>query len=222
MKAFFVSGAGTDIGKTHVTAALCRTLRARGVAVTAYKPVASGCNGPTDGDAADLLRALGVTPTAEAVAAINPWRYAAPLAPDAAAAREGRTLPYEELVAWSRARADATPRDGWTFIEGVGGALVPLDASHTVGDWFRALGVPALIVSGSYLGAMSHALTAYEALASRGAVAAIVVNETPHATVALDETAATIERFATVPVIALPREARGEAAVIDALLRVLR
>jgi dethiobiotin synthetase len=82
-----------------------------------------------------------------------------------------------------------------------------LDERHTVLDWIAALRVPVILVCGSYLGAISHALTALDTLRRHGlAVAALVVNETPQSTVARDETAATIARFADrVPAITLPR-----------------
>src|SRR3546814_6488776 len=50
----------------------------------------------------------------------------------------------------------------------VGGAMVPLDECHTVLDWMAALALPALLVSGTYLGAISHTLTALAALDARG------------------------------------------------------
>jgi dethiobiotin synthetase len=90
--------------------------------------------------------------------------------------------------------------------------MVPLDERHTVLDWIAALRIPAILVGGSYLGAISHVLTALDALRSRSlAIATLVVNETPRSSVALDETAATITRFADVPVITLPRLAQASA-----------
>jgi dethiobiotin synthetase len=128
-----------------------------------------------------------------------------------AARREGRSIDFASLVGHSRqAIATAT---GTLLIEGVGGVMVPLDDEHTVLDWIEALRIPAIVVAGSYLGAISHALTALNALQNRDlAVAALVVNETPQSTVALDEAAATIARFADdVPVLTLPRLAHPDA-----------
>ena len=142
-----------------------------------------------------LLAALGEHPTTEALDRIAPWRFRAPLSPDMAAAREGRAIDFAELVAHSRDAIAVTP--GTLLIEGVGGVMVPLDERHTVLDWIAALRIPALVVVGSYLGAISHALTALDALRSRDiAIAALVVNETPQSSVELDETVATIARFA--------------------------
>ena len=87
--------------------------------------------------------------------------------------------------------------------------MVPLDAEHTVLDWIAALGAPTLLVVGSYLGTLSHSLTATAALRSRGVtIAGIVVSESEEQPVPAAETAATLARFtAPVPVRVLPRAA---------------
>jgi dethiobiotin synthetase len=211
MSAFFITGSGTEIGKTFVTAALIHELRRRGRPVAALKPVASGFDParPEDSDPGALLTALGEQPTIEALDRIAPWRFRAPLSPDMAAARENRTIDFAKLVEHSRNAIAAAP--GMLLIEGVGGVMVPLDERHTVLDWIAALHIPTTIVGGSYLGAISHALTAFDTLHRRSLkIAALVANETPQSSVPLDETAATIARFAGgVPVIALPRLAHA-------------
>ena len=128
---------------------------------------------------------------------ITPWRFAAPLAPDLAAPREGRSLELAEVVAFCRQAAEAANRDGATLlIEGVGGVMAPMTGDQTVADWMAALGFPAILVVGSYLGAISHALTAAEALAARAIpLAAVVVSESEASTVALDDTVESLGRF---------------------------
>lgn len=211
MTAVFITGAGTDIGKTFVTAALIREFRRRGRTIAALKPVASGIDPAhlAHSDPGILLAALGEAVTPAALDRIAPWRFRAPLSPDMAGARENRTVDFAALVAHSRSAVAAADM---LLIEGVGGVMVPLDAEHTVLDWMAALQLPLVVVGGSYLGAISHTLTALEALRARGlAVAALVVDETPASTVPLDETAATIARFvADLPIIKLPRLASAE------------
>jgi dethiobiotin synthetase len=212
MSAFFITGSGTEIGKTFVAAALIHALRRRGRPIAALKPVASGFD-PAKAAASDpgiLLAALGEMPTPAAFDLIAPWRFHAPLSPDMAARREGRVLDFTALVGHSRQAIVAAT--GTLLIEGIGGVMVPLDENHTVLDWIDTLRIPAIVVTGSYLGAISHALTSLDALGNRGlTVAALVVNETPQSSVALDETAATIARFAgAVPVITLPRLAHAD------------
>ena len=75
--------------------------------------------------------------------------------------------------------------------------MVPLDARRTVLDWMAALDIPLLLVVGGYLGTISHTLTALNVLAQRKlTIAAIVVSESDRDTVELDDTVASISRFA--------------------------
>ena len=119
MSTLFVTATGTEIGKTLVAAALCHELRAAGRPVRALKPVLSGYDPATlaESDPGVLLASLGEAVTEEAVAEITPWRFAAPLSPDMAAAREGRRLDLADIVAFCRA-AQGDP----LLIEGIGGS----------------------------------------------------------------------------------------------------
>jgi dethiobiotin synthetase len=208
MTVVFVTSSGTGIGKTFVTARLTAELAAGGVSVQALKPVASGFDAtrPEESDSAVLLAAQNLAVTPANLDAVSPWRFAAPLSPDAAAAREGRSVPFEALVAWCRRAAE---RSQVTLIEGIGGVMVPLDERHTVLDWIAALGCPALLVVGSYLGTLSHSLTAAAALRERGVpLQGVVVSESPEAPMPAEETAATLARFVKpARVLVLPRAA---------------
>ena len=83
--------------------------------------------------------------------------------------------------------------------------MVPLDDSRTILDVMMALGLPLILVAGSYRGTVSHTLTALDSLFRRDMkVLATIVNETPDSTEPLDEVVASIARF-TEPVIGLPR-----------------
>lgn len=208
MTTLFITSSGTGIGKTFVTLKLIAELKAAGRRVRALKPVASGFDAAhaEDSDTGELLRALELEPTAANLDAASPWRFAAPLSPNMAAARERRTIPFAALVAHCRT---ADRSGNVTLIEGIGGVMVPLDDEHTVLDLIAALEVPALLVVGSYLGTLSHSLTAVAALRTRGvSIAGIVVSESEEQPVPASETAATLARFtAPVPVLVLPRAA---------------
>ena len=200
MTTIFVTSSGTEIGKTFVTCALVHQLQHSGHRVAALKPVATGLTDDAlDGsDTSVLLQALGQPTSAEQVAAISPWRFRKPLSPDMAAERENRSIPFDDLVAWCRTDTGADI----TLIEGIGGVMVPLDRHHTVLDWIAALAVPALLVTGSYLGTLSHTLTAVGMLQARNVeLAGIVVNESEEQPVAPEETVDALERFvADVPI----------------------
>jgi dethiobiotin synthetase len=208
MPAYFITGTGTDIGKTWLSSALLRHWRTHGEATRALKPVMSGVD-PTALDLSDggqVMLAQGQDASAANVAEISPWQFAAPLSPDMAAAAEGRVIDYQALVEYTR-RLTATDFPGFTVVEGVGGVMVPLDDTHTVLDWMRDIGLPVVLVAGSYLGSMSHTLTALAALHGWGlTVEAIALNESVGSSVDLGQTAARLRLHADgVPVIAIRR-----------------
>ncbi len=207
MTALFVTATGTDIGKTFVTAGLIRHIRAAGRAVGAIKPVVSGFD-PDDwqgSDPAVLLAALGRPLTLEEVEGVSPWRFKAPLSPHTAAQREGRAIAFQEVVAFCR-RAMAARR-GVLLVEGIGGVMVPLDDRHSVLDLMSMLRIPIILVAGSYVGTLSHTLTALEVVARRNIdIAAGGVSESNGSAASLEDTVATLQVFAeTIDVVGIPR-----------------
>jgi dethiobiotin synthetase len=207
MGANFITGTGTDIGKTWLCCALLRHWRAAGLRPAALKPVLSGFDpdAPQASDAGQLLAALEQPLDERTLEAIAPWRYAAALSPDMAAAQERRQVPFDALVAFTR-RAALAER-GPLLVEGVGGVMVPLDQTHTVRDWVAASSLPAVLVAGSYLGSMSHTLTALESLVRADApVAAIVVNESEGSSVPIELTLDSLLRHvAGIPLVGIRR-----------------
>jgi dethiobiotin synthetase len=217
MAAFFVTGAGTDIGKTWAAAQLLAHWRRAGLATEAVKPVATGYDParPEDSDAAALLLALGRPVSAATVEAMTPIRLRAPLSPDQAARREGVRISARSAAAICRPMIGSA--EGPVLVEGAGGVMTPLNDSETMLDLILELGLPSIFLAGSYLGAISHALTGLAAMRARGApVALVLVNETPDSTVDLHETADTLQSHAQgTPVLAVPRGA-DRAAWIEA------
>jgi len=217
MSTLFVTSTGTDVGKTFVMARLIAELRAASRSVRALKPVTSGFDAANaaESDTGVLLDALGLPLTPANLDEVSPWRFAAPLSPDMAAARERRAIPFAELVEFCRAPRAADV----TLIEGIGGVMVPLDAEHTVLDWIAELGAPVLLVAGSYLGTLSHTLTAVAALRARDCtIAAVIVSESAEQPVPLEESAAALRRFVQpVAVLALARPPSAGARLLPAL-----
>jgi dethiobiotin synthetase len=243
MSAYFITSSGTDVGKTFVTCALIHAVRMQGKSVAAFKPILSGFNthNTAESDAGRIIAALDSVIPAQAgihrdesshmdprlrgndkLESIAPWRFSAALSPNMAAAREGKMIDIDAVIAWSRAQLNIAD---FTFIEGVGGVMVPLNATHTVRDWMLGVNLPAILVVGSYLGAISHALTAMEALRMAGIrIAAVIVSESENSTVSLDETLETLHAFATdIPLrIAQPRvSSPAHATAIHSLMETL-
>jgi dethiobiotin synthetase len=219
MSSLFVTATGTDIGKTFVSCALIRHWRAKGLAVAGFKPILSGFDplSPDASDAGALLSALGAPVTQQGLDLISPWRFAAPLSPDMAARREGRAIPFDKLLAACRALMLAMPKDGRLVIEGVGGIMVPFDAHRTVLDLMAELRAPVLLVAGSYLGTLSHTLSALSALKTRAIVpVAVLINETESSPVPLAETVASLRPHAPgIPILTLSRN--PDAAALAAM-----
>jgi dethiobiotin synthetase len=207
MTAVFVTSTGTDIGKTFVARGMIQQLRARGRSVDALKPVITGFD-PRTAHASDtgrLLSALGRALTPDHIAAMSPYRLREPVSPDLAARRENAGIDFAALAAFCRG-AIGRHKDS-LIIEGIGGIMVPLDERHTVLDWMIEIDVPLILVAGSYVGTLSHTLSALDVLERHDLkVAAVVVSESAASAASLDDTAATIRRFATgIQVLALPR-----------------
>lgn len=182
MKGLFVTGTDTGVGKTVVTCALARGLRAAGIDVGVMKPVETGvpASGPEDAQA--LMRAAGVGDELDLVC---PIQYAMPAAPQAAAAAEGAESSVSSIDRIHRAFSTLSERHAFTLVEGAGGILVPFDEKTTMADVAKRLETPVLVVARASLGTINHTLLTLEACASRGLdVIGIVLS---HATGVLSE-----------------------------------
>ncbi|HMF06532.1 MAG TPA: dethiobiotin synthase [Methylocella sp.] len=216
MPAIFITGSGTGVGKTFVACGLITHFRALGRPVGALKPLVSGFDPAAliDSDPAMLLEALGRSVTADELQQISPWRFCAPLSPDMAARAEGRSIDFQRIVDFCRAEIAKTA--GTLLIEGIGGIMVPLDRRHTVLDLMAALGQPVVLVGGSYLGTLSHVLSAQDVILHHGlGLRAIVISESEGTPPPLRETLVSLGNFISSPLIGLVRqvpEAQNRAA----------
>jgi dethiobiotin synthetase len=209
----FITATGTDVGKTYVACALLKTLVRRRMPIEAFKPVLSGFDDVESSDAGRLLRAMGRSLIE--FDKISPLRFRAPLAPPSAARAERRRIMLDQLIGLCRARMT-----GPLLIEGAGGVMSPIAEDGTNLDLIAALAVPALLVTGSYLGAVSHTLTAIEALKSRGVpLAAIVISESAGDNPPLAEIEEPLRHYAgEVPHFVAPRGQEFDAGKFGSAL----
>ena len=169
----FVTGTDTHVGKSLVACALVRMLRELGVDTVGFKPVATGEVGGSWGDAVALHDASG---KCEPIEKICPLRFALPLAPTIAAAHEG----IDPDVSLARSiLVNLCDRHSAVIVEGVGGALVPLDRNTLVVDFAAQIGFPVLIVCKAGLGTINHTLlTIREVERAKLRVAGVIINTT--------------------------------------------
>ena len=148
-----------------------------------------------------------------------------------AAKLEKQSIDFEALVRFCQNNSDRHVNSDKqvVLIEGVGGAMVPLNEQHTVMDWMAALDVPILVVAGSYLGTISHTLTTVEAMAQNNLKPlAVIISESEHSPVPLQLTADTISRFLPdISVIAVPRVSASESSwkrttAVRDLIKIIR
>lgn len=168
-RGLFVTGTGTEVGKTVVAAVLARTAVRAGKTVRVFKPAVSGLAEEGEGDHELLRRASGSPQSDDEIA---PYRFGPPLSPHLAAELEGTAVDSGRLLA-----AAAAARTGADTIvcEGVGGLLVPLHDDYLVRDFARDLAYPVVIAAGPALGTINHTLLTLEAVRAAGLEVRLVV-----------------------------------------------
>jgi len=197
----FVTGTGTEVGKTVVAATIARTLAREGRGVAVFKPAVTGLDEGVEADHALLRRASGSSQSDEEIA---PYRYGPPASPHLAAALAGEEIDPEQL---RRAAAAAGEGADAIVCEGVGGLLVPLSPGYLVRDLAADLGYPLVIVAGPGLGTINHTLLTIEVARAAGLeVAAIVLNPWPDEPTEIERSNhKTIADLGGTPVLTLPR-----------------
>ncbi|MBX0332194.1 dethiobiotin synthase [Pontibacter sp. HSC-14F20] len=159
MKRYFVTGIGTDVGKTVAAAILTEALHA-----DYWKPVQAGGLDFTD---TDMVRSL----VSNASSVFHPEAYCLKMAasPHKAAAAEGIEIDVHGL------KLPETQNN--LIVEGAGGLMVPLNKRYLVLDLVQQLGLEVILVSRNYLGSINHTLLTAEVLRYRKVpVAGIIFN----------------------------------------------
>ena len=226
----FITGTGTGIGKTTVTAALAGAFSTLGIKVGVCKAIASGCpkrpervsaedfsnNDLLSPDAAISGRMAGLDPTDDRMLGmLSPIRYAAAVSPHIAARLEDRPPDWRAL---SRAMEYWRTHCDLLLVEGAGGWLVPLDDRlFTVADMASIFVLPVVLVTGVYLGTLNHTWLTAECIRHRNLpLVGMVANHVPDppdmaAITSLDE----LPHIIHAPLLAtLPRVQRDCTAAI--------
>jgi dethiobiotin synthetase len=216
MSVLVVSGTGTGVGKTVVTAGVAALAAARGASVAVVKVAQTGVAPDEAGDLDEVARLAGTADLHELA------RYPDPLSPAAAARRAG--APAVDLAAAAAEIADLACIRRLVLVEGAGGLLVRYDDDGaTLADLARTLGAPVLVVAEAGLGTLNHTALTLEALAHRGLeLAGVVVGAWPAAPdLACRSNLADLETLAARPLAgALPAGAGGaDPATIHTLAR---
>ncbi|WP_346768833.1 dethiobiotin synthase [Crystallibacter degradans] len=203
----FVTGTDTGVGKTITTAALATALPGT---VSVYKPAQTGVGDGEPGDADEVRRLSGAARVTEGI------RLLEPMAPVAAAARQGAALP--SLANHVRHIEQLAAESDHVLVEGAGGLLVELDGEgRTLADLAAAMGnsdvggAGVVVVCRSGLGTLNHTLLTLEALETRNlAAAGLVIGSWPVEPSAVEEDNLRYLQSVDVPFLgAIPQDAAG-------------
>ncbi|MBA4142060.1 MAG: dethiobiotin synthase [Nitrosospira sp.] len=159
---YFVTGTGTDVGKTRVSCALLHAFGALGKTVAGMKPVAAGRENGKWRDVELLAAASSITAPYEQM---NPYALLPPIAPHIAAEQSGVDI---DIAVIRQAYLELRKIAEVVIVEGIGGFLVPLNDHQDSGDMARALGLPVILVVGMQLGCLNHALLTARAVRATG------------------------------------------------------
>ena len=149
MRRLFITGIGTNVGKTVVSAILTEKLLA-----DYWKPIQAG-----DLDSTDSMKISQWVKNSTSVIHKEAYRLTKPMSPHAAAERDSVNIDINNII--------APETDTDLIIEGAGGLMVPLNKNYLVIDLIRHLESEAVLVSRHYLGSINHTILSVEALRSR-------------------------------------------------------
>jgi dethiobiotin synthetase len=178
-KGFFITGSGTGVGKTYVSAMLLKGFSELGRKATYMKPVETGCEDvPPDKTliGVDTLYALQFASCKADMSLHSPYRFSPACSPHLAARMDGGEIRVGNIVLKygdlnKKVSADVI------LVEGAGGVLVPVNDEEYIADMIKALGIPAILVATPGLGTLNHTFLSLRALEQYGVpVAGIVIN----------------------------------------------
>ena len=200
MRGVFVTGTGTEVGKTVAAAVIARTLAGGGEKVTVFKPALSGLDEPGEPDHEILRRASGSEQSDDEIA---PYRFGPAVSPHLAAEMEGVNIDPATVLTAAREAG----KGGTLVCEGVGGLLVPMTWRYLVRDFARDLGLPLVVVASPALGTINHTLLTLEAARAVGLhPVAVVLNPWPEEPGRLElDNERTVRALGRIGVERLPR-----------------
>ncbi len=203
MRIFNFIGTDTEIGKTYACCQIMRYLQARNYQCCALKPIASGVEETSMGlinpDVAHLMINSNYPLALEQV---NPYPLSLAIAPHIAAQQQGLSLNASTIATTLQDTLSLLQAD-YVFIEGAGGAMLPLNAHETYLDLLAHLGTPIILVVGMKLGCLNHSLlTAAAVLAAKLPLSGWIANQIEPQMPYYNENLAYLEQVLEAPLIA--------------------
>lgn len=161
----FMTGVGTDVGKSIATGWLAREMKNAGLDVMTQKMIQTGNTGMSE----DIIRhreimKTGLLPVDE-LHLTAPVIYSYPASPHLAAALDGK---HTDLSVIDDATASLSSQFDHVLVEGAGGLMVPLTEGYLTADYLRDRKLPTAVVINGQLGSINHALLTLHAIKTFG------------------------------------------------------
>lgn len=204
-QSFFITGTGTGVGKTIVTAGLAGFFLSKGKNVSVMKPVQTG-EGKSVSDL-EIVKTIvpGMTPLPKMLA--TPYSFSLPASPLLAARSENREIDPDTIMKAFK-ESSSRPDIDILLVEGAGGLLVPMTNDFLMVDLISKMNIPAILVTAPELGTVNHTLLSIEAMKKRNLkIAGIIINKMPlQPGIVEKDNVKTIEQISGIPVIAVITE----------------
>ncbi|MDE5872107.1 MAG: dethiobiotin synthase [Muribaculaceae bacterium] len=169
---YFVTGIGTDVGKSWATGWLARRFMDEGKKVITQKFIQTGNIGYSE-DIDVHRKIMGVDNTNEDVEMLTaPEIFSYPCSPDLASRIDQRSIDFEKI---RKATETLESRYDVVLIEGAGGIMVPIKGEYLTIDYIKDNNLPAVVVTNGQLGSINHTLLTLYAIEKYGIELAEVV-----------------------------------------------
>lgn len=161
----FMTGIGTDVGKSFATGWLAREMGNHGLSCITQKFIQTGNSGDSeDIDRHRKIMGIGYLPEDKSHLTA-PEIFTYPASPHLAAKIDGREINLDKISSATKTLAQAY---GHVIIEGAGGLMVPIDGDYLTADYIRENALPVAVTVTGQLGSINHALLTFKALESYG------------------------------------------------------
>jgi len=205
-----VTATDTDVGKTFITAGLAKAAQMAGRNIGISKPIS--CGGIDDPlFYKDLLK------ISDNIDVINPIRFKKPLAPYSAKKSEKVKIDIPKII--KHVNSLKRWRD-ITFVEGIGGALVPIRKDYFVTDLIKDLNIPCIIIARAGLGTLNHTLMTIKVLRKAGVkIIGVILNGYKGSDPSEKTNAQDIEDLSGIPVIGRIKANSTFTSLVDQIER---
>ena len=201
-KALFITGTGTDVGKTYVSALIAKQLKDDGLDIGYYKVALSGSNEITDSDAWYVKEKANLTDSYDEMVS---YTYKHAYSPHLASQIEGNPV---EMKVIKEAYKDISKRHDYMIVEGSGGIICPIRYNKNkkifLEDIIKELDIPSIIIADAGLGTINSTVLTIEYMMKRKLkINGVILNKFEISNVMHEDNKQMIEEMTDIKVVGI-------------------